>query len=283
MAQSLAASGDVYASDDDPELIREATPFALKTIESLLAERPDHPQLLLAACRGFTQYALGFVAPAAARLEDDDFREATRQRERALKLVLRGRDYCLRSLEYELPGVRRLLEASPETALSDTRREQVPLLYWTGVSWGGAISVGKDRPEITVDLPAVRALMDRTLALDESFDHGAVHQVMIILEALPEAMGGSPKRAREHFERAVELSGGQSAMPYVILAEQVSVPAQNWREFEQLLGKSLDVDPDSEPSLRLANLIAQDRARWLLDRTEDLFFDYGGELEEETP
>ena len=283
MANSLAASGDIYASDNDPELIREATPFALKTIESLLAERPEHPGLLLAACRGFTQYALAFVEPEAARLEDDDYREAVRQRERALKLLIRGRDYCLRSLEQEVPGVRRQLEASPETALSKTGRDQVPLLYWTGASWGGVISLGKDRPELAVDLPAVRALMDRTLALDESYDHGAVHQVLIILEALPEAMGGSTERARQHFERAVELSRGLSAMPYVILAEQVSVPAQDWREFEKLLGESLEVDPDREPSLRLANLIAQDRARWLLDKTEDLFLDYGGELAEETP
>src|SRR5438552_18927652 len=57
MADSMAASGDVFASDDDPELIRDAVPFSLKTIESLLVSVPDHPGLLLSACRGFTQYA----------------------------------------------------------------------------------------------------------------------------------------------------------------------------------------------------------------------------------
>ena len=38
LADSLASTGDVFASDGDPELIRDATPFALKTIESLLKQ-----------------------------------------------------------------------------------------------------------------------------------------------------------------------------------------------------------------------------------------------------
>jgi predicted anti-sigma-YlaC factor YlaD len=97
---------------------------------------------------------------------------------------------------------------------------------------------------------------------------------LISLEALPEAMGGSAERARYHFNRAVELSSGLNAGPYVTLAEGVSVADQNWHEFQDLLETALSIEPDSEPSLRLLNIIVQERARWLLDRTEDLFFDY---------
>jgi len=78
LADSLAASGDVYAADGDPELIRQATPFALTTIEGLLAEKPDHPSLLLSACRGFTQYAYAFVELDAERLQESDFEAAER-------------------------------------------------------------------------------------------------------------------------------------------------------------------------------------------------------------
>ena len=41
LANALAAGGDTYASDDDPELVAAAVPFGLKTMESLLAEAPD--------------------------------------------------------------------------------------------------------------------------------------------------------------------------------------------------------------------------------------------------
>ena len=281
LAKSLAASGDVFASDEDPELVRDATPFALKTMETLLAEKPKHKGLLLSACRGFNQYAYAFVETEAEELEEVDYPAASREYDRALKLYLRARDYCLRSLELESPGIRRHLETLPETAVQDFGEELVPLLFWTGASWGGAISLGQDRPEIVVDLPAVRALIGRVLELDEAYDRGAVHAAMIVVEALPEAMGGSPERARQHFQRAVELSGGLDAGPYVILAESVSVAAQDWREFESLLEQALAIDPDGEPGLRLANTIAQRRARRLLDRVEDLFLEYGDESQEE--
>ena len=40
IGNALAAGGDTYASDDDPELIKAATPFTLKLMESLLAQSP---------------------------------------------------------------------------------------------------------------------------------------------------------------------------------------------------------------------------------------------------
>src|SRR5215831_1953559 len=51
VADSVAEGGGTYASDDDPELIREALPFGLKTYESLLAESPEHMGLLLATAK----------------------------------------------------------------------------------------------------------------------------------------------------------------------------------------------------------------------------------------
>jgi predicted anti-sigma-YlaC factor YlaD len=281
VADSLAAAGDVYASDEDPELVRQALPFALKTMESLLAEQPENRKLLLATCRGFAQYSYAFVDTHADSLESVDYRASLVERERALKLYLRARNYCLRSLELDSPGIGRELEVAPETALADFGVDDVPLLYWTGAAWGGAISLGKDRPELMADLPAVRALMERTLELDPDFDLGAAHSVMIVLEALPEAMGGSRERAREHFEQAVALSRGMSAGPYVTLAKQVSVPAQDWREFQRLLEQALEIDPDAEPSLRLVNIITQERARTLLGEVEELFLDYPEEPTEE--
>jgi predicted anti-sigma-YlaC factor YlaD len=266
LADSLAESSDVYAADEDPKLVKDALPFALKTIESLLAERPDHRVLLLAACRGFAQYSYAFVETEAEKLEDVDFEASEKQFQRALDLYIRARDYCLRSMELDHAGVTDGLISESATALDSFGHEDVPLLFWTGASWGGAINVGQAQPEIVADLPAVRALMKRALALDESYDLGSIHTVMISLEALPETMGGSPEQARYHFERAVELSSGLNAGPYVALAESISVADQNWEEFQELLEAALAIDPDRAPSIRLVNIV-----------TQDLFFDYPSE------
>lgn len=272
LARSLAGSGDVFASDEDPELIRDALPLALKTMETLLVEKSEHPGLLLSACQGFTGYAYAFIETDGEALEDDDYNAALTAYARALKMYLRGRDYCLKALELRSPGVRRRLEVQPEAALAEFDREDVPLLFWTGAAWGSAISLGKDRPEITVDLAAVRELVKRTLELDESFDDGRVHEVMMALESLL-AMGGSLERARRHFDRAVELSGGRRVSPFVSWAEGVSVAQQDRAEFDRLLAAALAIDPDAEPSNRLANIIAQRRARRLREQADTLFLE----------
>ncbi|MGH7730592.1 MAG: TRAP transporter TatT component family protein [Candidatus Eiseniibacteriota bacterium] len=273
MANSITSGPDVFGTDDDPELIREAVPFGLKTMESLLQTLPRHRGLLLSLCRGFTQYGAGFIQPDAQAIESANYARASVIRERALKLFLRARNYGLRGLELDHRGITQRLQATPDQAVSEIKKPELAMLYWTAAAWGSAINLGKDRAELLADLGAVRALMERGLTLDETYDGGAFHEAMIVLEALPKDMGGSPERAREHFQRAVELSKGRKASPYVTLAQSVSVLTQNRHEFRELLDKALAVDPNADPSQRLATLIVQQQARNLIQREDDLFLD----------
>jgi len=113
VANSLAGSGDLFSSDEDPELVRDAVPFALKTYESLLQTVPRHRALLVATCSGFTQYSYAFVQAEADAVEPKDHEEAMHLRDRALKLYLRGNRYCLRALDTRFPGIeQRLLTGS---------------------------------------------------------------------------------------------------------------------------------------------------------------------------
>ena len=86
-------------------------------------------------------------------------------------------------------------------------------------------------------------------------------------------MGGSEDRAREHFERAVELSGGKSASPYVTLADSGCVRGGDPAEFRRLLEAALAVDLDAAPEIRLQNTLAQRRAAFLLDNEGELFLE----------
>ena len=273
LADALAESGSVYASDPDPELVGDALPFALKTFESLLESTPENRGLLLATCSGFTQYAYAFVGTQSARLEFTNYPESRRLGERALELYLRARDYCLRGLEVDHPGIGARLVQAPVDAALELESEDIDLVYWTAASWGSAVSAGVHRLEVVADLPAVQALFDRALALDEAYSDGALHEALISLEALPEAMGGSKQEAERHYSRAIELSGGRSAGPHVTFAASVLVPAQDRAAFRRTLEAALAVDPDATAQLRLANHIAQDRARFLLDHADDLFLE----------
>jgi len=197
--------------------------------------------------------------------------EVAKLNERALKLYLRARGYCLRGLEVRFPGIGAKLLANPAAALATARKSDVPLLYWTAAAWGSAIALALDRPDLAIDMPTVRALAERAIALDETWSKGALHEMFISLDSLPDALGGSPERARAHFKRAVELQGGASPGPYVALALGQALPAQDRAEFRSLLDRALAIDPEKEPSTRLVTIVQQRRARALLDQIDSRF------------
>ena len=272
VADTLASSGDVFTRDDDLELVGQAIPFGLKLYESLLDSAPKNKDLLIATCSNFTQYGVAYLETEALVLgEANHHDEVARLNARALKLYLRAKGYCMRAMEVRFPGIGERLLKDPAAALKPAKKNDVPLLYWMAASWGSAIALGIDKPELVIDLPVVRALAERAIALDESWSKGALHEMFISLDSQPEALGGSAERARTHFKRAVELQGGSSPGPYVSLALGVAVPAQDRAEFESLLKQALAVDPEKNPSTRLVTLVQQRRAQALLDHIDTMF------------
>jgi predicted anti-sigma-YlaC factor YlaD len=276
LGDALAGGGATFASDDDPELVKAAVPFSLKLMESLLAENPRHEGLLLAACSGFTEYAYAFVQEDADEAEDKDFTAAEEMRGRARRLYLRAHNYGLRGLDVRHQGFEKALRTNPKAAVGVATVKDVPFLYWTALSWAGAVALSKDNPALIGEMPMVEAMMDRALALDEAFDYGAIHAYLITYEmSRPGGVGDPVARSRQQFERAVALSGGQQAGPMVSFAEAVCVQNQDLKQFESLLHQALAIDPDARPEWRLANLIMQRRAKWLLSRTDQLFLRAG--------
>lgn len=274
MGDALASSGTSFGSDDDPELIGAAVPFSLKLMESVLAETPNHRGLLLALTQGFVQYSYAFVEMPADEIEDKDLKLAYAQRDRARRLYLRARNYGVRGLETSYPGIGKALREDSARALAETTAEDVPLLYWTGVAWAAAISLSKDDPFTVSQLPIMEALVRRALELNPDYDYGTIHVFMITYEMTRTGMSpDAAALARRHFARAVELTGGMQASPYVALAEAAAVQERNRKEFELLLQRALKVDPNARPEWRLVNTVMQRRARWLLTRTDTLFAD----------
>jgi predicted anti-sigma-YlaC factor YlaD len=272
LGDAVASGGSAFASDDDPDLIKAAAPTNLKLIESLLAETPDHRGLRLAAASGFTQYGYAFVQQEADELESTDVTGAAALRARARRLYLRARDHGLHGLGVSHPEFATALRREPRAAVRACTADDVPLLYWTAVSWAAAIAITKDRPDLIAELPQVEAMIDRALELDEAFDHGSIHVFLITYEMSRAGASGDPAaRARAHYERARALGGGHAVAPLVALAESVCLPQQDRAQFEALLRAALALDPDAHPESRLVSLVLQRRARWLLARTDDLF------------
>ena len=117
----------------------------------------------------------------------------------------------------------------------------------------------------------IETLMQRAIALDETWDMGSLHDFFVTWEGGRSSVGGSLDKARQHFDRSLALSAGRRVAPFVTYAEVVSVGSQNKKEFQDLLTQALEVDTNKAPTQKLANIIGQRRARWLLSRVDELF------------
>src|SRR6266851_1071771 len=253
MASALASAGAVYENDNDPELVRLAAPATLKTVEMLLTDAPNQPQLLLTACSGFTQYSYGFLH-VEAEIKASDAVAAKDLKARAAKMYERARGYCLHGLQVAHPGLTlQALTADPGAALKPATVEDVPWLYWTAAAWGAELVLAPNQLARVGDLAVVRALLHRAKALNDTWDHGAIYETLIPFDGLPPLLGGSPAAARADFDKAMQLSDGKSVFAYVALAATVTDPADKRR----LLERALAIDVSTLASRRLTNLIAQ--------------------------
>jgi predicted anti-sigma-YlaC factor YlaD len=247
----------------------------MKLHELLLEKNPDQTELLLATGRLFIMYAHAFVKEEAGYLPDEEIETKLGMLKRAQRLYLRGQEYVGRAMEIRHPGfLEKMNDGRYDEALADMGREDVPYLYWCGVGWMGAYSAtGFDLSLMSLRTKAL-PLLEKVLELDESFESGAVHEFFLAYYgALPVAMGGNHEKAKSHFDKALSFSNGNKIGPYISLARTVSVANQDAGEFRELLGKAIEFDPDLCPEYRLVNIVAQRRARWLLDHMEDFIIE----------
>lgn len=268
-------SADVFSSDNDPELVGDALPFAIKLYETMLASLPTHDGLRLRTGSLYIMYANAFVETPAEMTPRSAAEEKDYLLARAKNLYLRGRDILFVSLERKNPAIRRQLKARQyKEAMAPFGKADTGLLYWTALGWLAAYSVDPFDMALGQTVPQTRAMIERIQALEPGYGNGALDSFYVgYYGSLPEYLGGDPAKARASFARAEERLAKSDTSPLMALATTVSVKEQNAAEFKDLLGRVLAFVPDSSPSTRLVNILNQRKARWLLAHIDDYFIE----------
>jgi len=246
--------------ETDLELARASIPANLKMIEALLLADPGNATYRVQAAMGFYGYALGFV-------ESDD-------RDRAAALYARARDHALAALERAGVAQATLTgdAAELERALAKLDVRAVPALFWTASTWGKWIELQLDDPARLAELPRVEALMQRVLALDETYYYGGAHVFFgAYYGGRAPMFGGDFARAARHFDRAAALSQNRLQLVEVYRARYLLRQMGEREAFHATLGRVLDAPAGSDPELNLANALAKKQAADLLAQEEDLF------------
>ena len=245
---------------DDVELMRDALPYTLVFLDGLIEASPDNKTFLLKAAEANTGYAFAFV-------EDED-------PQRAKKFYLKARKYALRTLAWNTDFTEALDKPLDEftPTLQDFDIYDVPGLYWTASSWLSWISQSLDNPQAFVDLPKAEAIVKRILVLDERYYYGMPHVMMgTFYAAPPKILGGNPVKAKEHFDKAFEISESKFLVMHVMYAKFYAYQIQDRDLFVETLQKVIDAPDDILPEKTLANQVAKMKARALLEDIDEYF------------
>lgn len=261
-----ALSGQGMSNEDDLQLAREASAFYLKFSESVLKETPGHLKLAESVSAGFTQYAYAFVAFDAEKIDAKSPQLAADMRVRAGRMYARAHRHAMTALERTQPGFALALRQTDSQKQPRLTRAQVPLAYWAAASLGGLVSMSKDDPEVVADLPLSMRLAELAWQIDPAYGQGALASLMGTLEGAK--VGGSRQKAQAYYDQAIALGKGLEAGPFVAKAEGVALPAEDRKQFEQLLKKAIDI---SQHHRSLQNEVMRERAQWLLSNVDDLF------------
>lgn len=243
---------------NDPETVRQGAPAYLLLIDGLIADDPENVELLLAGATLYSSYAGAFV-------DDPD---------RAARLSVKGRDYGRAALcrsNRQACGIWSTPYEDFERAVNGMGHRDLPALFGAGAAWASWIRANTDDWSAIADKARVDAMMQKVVALDETYRDGAAYLYLGILATLlPEASGGRPERGREDFERVIELSEGRNLTAKVLLARSYARLVFNRDLHDRLCREVIEADPVA-PGLTLANTIAQEEARELLGSSEEYF------------
>jgi hypothetical protein len=253
-ADTLASA---ILNQDDPELVASGLPAYLLLVDGLIAQSPDNAAMLSAGAQLFALYGSRFAAP-----------------ERAIALTSKARRYGERAicLAHEAacrwPGIDyELLVAE----LEEVGEKDIGPLYSYAVSWLSHLDATSEDWTAVAELPWVEAVLERALALDETYERGAIHGYLGILNSLrPPALGGQPDVARAHFERAIELSGGRDLSIKVEYARRYARLIFDQELHDRLLTDVVNAPVDA-PLFTLFNVLAKQEAQSLLANSKEYF------------
>ncbi len=277
MAKNM--SGDataVFMEDNDPELVGDAFPVILKMMDMMAATAPDNSAVRSSAGSMYVMYGSVYLQGKGAMLPYEEWEAQKELYDRAKKHYRRGYDYIMDALELKHKGFKATFaEGNYDDAFAGFKKEDAADLYWGGAAVLAGVSVDVLDPNFAADRDGAVKMLFKALELDPDFGNGMLDEIMMQYYAsMPEGMGGSMEKALYHYKHGVELSKDNMVSIHVSYASAICTKNQSqegYDEFTAELEKVLERDVESVKENRLANIISQRKAAWLLENRDDYF------------
>ncbi len=260
-----------YYIKNHPDLSTAYFEYSIERNDKQIIQNPNDIDLLTKAAKNHVQYAYGFIIEKADRQVFSSYSEAINLYQKAENHFQTAEIYAKTALKVRHPEFEDWFRSN--SVNHSLEKIDVPILFWAAAAIGGKISAGRGSPMALIQLPQVKWLLEQAVILDSDWNHGTLHSALFTYYlSVPNQTTETLNKAIGHFEKALVLSNGLDCSLYVNYAENLSVKNQNKSEFVTFLDKALSVNPKQNKNLYLSNVIAQNRAKWLLEQTDELFY-----------
>ncbi len=254
-AEDLSAT---ILSFDDPETIKKGVPAYLILISSMIKGDPENAALLESAAQLYSAYASSFTDSVESKkaLANRAFNYASRA------ICIRDERFC---------DVKKYSYSEYQALLTTIEKPQAQQIFIFTSTWAGVIEANSSDWNAIAELPKVKAGIQCVLDADEMVSNGNAHLYMAVMESLlPPALGGKPELAKQHFDRAIEISKGENQMAKVLYAEKYARMLFDRELHDKLLQQVIDAGKGPEEQI-LINTLAKQKAAELLLSADDYF------------
>lgn len=243
---------------DDPATVAAAIPTLLIVMDSYARSASSSGKSQLSAARLYGAYSGAFV--------DDPARRKTLT---ATAFNYARSGSCKNDVKW--CGLDKFDKLAFAEFMQSLKKSEIEVVYSYAVAWLSYIEAHSDDWNVIADLPKAQQLFTYVIEQDESYDHAGAHIYLAALAlTMPPALGGKPEVGKQHFERAIELTGGRNLVAKLEYARRYARLLFDKELHHELLTSVLASDPKQE-GLTLMNVWAQQQAQMLLDDESDYF------------
>lgn len=245
-------------NNNDLDMVAAGAPAYLLMVDSLISQDPHSQKILSTGAQLYTAYADVFVT----------------DKERSRKLSAKALGYAENALclaDKDACGLRQKPFNDFTALVSQLDEDDLPYMFTLGNAWASWIMANRDDFNAIADISRIEAIMERVVAIDETFRDGAAYLYLATMSTfLPPALGGKPEQGKIYFEKAIALSGGKNLMAKVMYAKLYARMMFDRPLHDRLLTEVVETDPEI-PGYVLINTYAQKVARKLLNEADDYF------------
>ena len=254
---------------DQPELVSIYFEKKIKKLEKSDMTSLDQQRALM---RTKVEYGFGIIMEHADRLIDVDYSSALDKYKKANIIFKDARDSGISILNDRYSNFNDWIRRGVE--LQFTNNDIIDL-YWLAAAYGGAISSSRGDPFELIHLPKVGRILRKCIELDPEWNNGAVYSAMMSFTSTRTDISEDLLRDSVdfYFNKAILYSDSLDAGPFLAYAESIHKTYQERKEFEDKLNYVINMKTKSRSRYELPNLIAKNRAEWLLSKTDDYFLE----------